>query len=114
MVRTRSVAAAMAVLPLPARDDAPRVIQQFTSIFLVSRVGELWRVYDSDTPDASDRQMPSRGSTTPYRVFIALTRTAQLRVHGFVPGESRETDPVTLQGQLDASDLRLDVERLTS
>ena len=45
MLRSSSVAAALAVLP--GKDDSPRVIRQFTSMFLVSRHGELWRVYDA-------------------------------------------------------------------
>ncbi len=97
-----SVAAALAVLP--SKDGAePRVIQQFTSIFLVSRYGELWRVYDSSAPDGADRRMPSSGSTLPYRIFLALARKTEVRLHTFAPGEAREIDPVSLQGQLDES-----------
>lgn len=102
MVRTSSVAAALAVLP--TKDGAePRVIQQFTSIFLVSRYGELWRVYDSAAPDGADRKMPSPGSTFPYRLFLALARKTEVRVHAFVDGASRDTDPQSLQDQLDAA-----------
>ena len=102
MVRSSSVAAALAVLP--NRDGAePRVIQQFTSIFLVSRFGELWRVYDSPAPNGTDRKMPSTGSTYPYRLFLALARKTEVRVHTFAPGDSREVDPVSLQAQLDES-----------
>jgi hypothetical protein len=101
MVSARSVAAALAVIP--TKDDAPRVIQQFTSIFLVSRYGELWRVYDSAAPEGSDRKMPSPGSTSPIRLFVALARKTEVRVHVFAPGESRDTDPASFQAQLDAS-----------
>jgi len=99
---TSSVAAALAVLP--NRDGAePRVIQQFTSIFLVCRYGELWRVYDSAAPDGADRRMPSQGSTLPHRLFLALARKTEVRVHTFAPGESREVDPASLQAQLDSA-----------
>lgn len=102
MVPPSSVAAALAVLP--NRDGAePRVIQQFTSIFLVSRYGELWRVYDSSAPDGADRKMPSAGSTLPQRLFLALARKTEVRVHTFLPGESRDVDPASLQAQLDES-----------
>jgi hypothetical protein len=101
MVLSSSVAAALAVLP--TMDDAPRVIQQFTSIFLVSRYGELWRVYDSAAPDGTDRRMPSPGSTLPCRMFLALARKTEVRVHTFAPDESRALDPVSLQRQLDGS-----------
>jgi hypothetical protein len=102
MVPPSSVAAALAVLP--SKDGAePRVIQQFTSIFLVSRYGELWRVYDSSAPDGADRKMPSQGSTYPHRLFLALARKTEVRVHTFTPGDRRDVDPASLQGQLDNS-----------
>jgi hypothetical protein len=101
MVRSSSVAAALAVLPL--KDDAPRVIKQFTSVFLVSRLGELWRVYDTYTPDAVHRQMPSAESHRKYRVFVALARKTQIRVYTFDTNEPKPVDPISLQEQLDAS-----------
>jgi hypothetical protein len=99
-----SVAAALAVLPTDG--DAPRVIQQFTSVFLVSRLGELWRVFDVDDPNAGERQMPSSLSTRRYRLFVALARTTQVRVFEFVDRAPRAADPVALQEQLDASVLQ--------
>lgn len=102
MVPLSSVAAALAVLP--TNDGAePRVIQQFTSIFIVSRYGELWRVYDSAAPDGADRKMPSSGSNLPYRIFLALARKSEIRVHTFGPDANREIDPISLQAQLDDS-----------
>lgn len=101
MMRSSSVAAALAVLPSP--DDSPRVIRQFTSIFLVSRAGELWRVYDADAPTSADREMPSQGSRLPHRLFIALATKEEVRVHTFAERESRDIDPNVLQQQLDAS-----------
>ncbi len=101
MASTSSVAAALAVLP--PRDDAPRVIQQFTSVFLVSRFGELWRVYDATDVNSADRRMPSNSSARPLRIFVALARKTEVRVYTFAPGESRSVDPASLQGQLDGS-----------
>jgi len=96
-----SVAAALAVLP--DNDAVPRVIRQFTSIFLVSRAGELWRVYDADAPSSVDPQMPCAGSQLACRLFVALARNEQLRVHRFVESELRDIDPAALQAQLDDS-----------
>ena len=101
MVRTSGVAAALAVIP--GNDDVPRVIRQFTSIFLVSRAGELWRVYDVETPESTDRLMPSADARVPCRLFMALARDEQVRVHRFDQRDSHELDPVSLQGQLEAS-----------
>jgi len=104
MVDSGSVAAALAVLP--SKDDTPRVIQQFTSVFLVSRFGELWRVYDSDDPNCIERQTPSASSIQSHRLFVALAREPQLRVFTFAPGAPRDVDPASLQTQLDASVVR--------
>jgi hypothetical protein len=101
MLSTSSVAAALAVLP--ARDDAPHVIRQFTSIFLVSRHGELWRVFDGDDADASERTMPSPRSNHPSRIFVALTHQPETRAHRFAAGEPRPIDPAALQQQLEES-----------
>jgi hypothetical protein len=96
-----SVAAALAVLPTGG--DAPRVIQQFTSVFLVSRLGELWRVYDTTDPNGAERLMPSSLSTRRYRLFVALARKTQVRAIEFAERVPRGVDPVSLQEQLDAS-----------
>jgi hypothetical protein len=101
MIRSTSVAAALAVLP--DKGDSPRVIRQYTSIFLVSRLGELWRVYDTDSPNSIDRQMPSPDSRRAHRVFVALATKEETRIHTFAEGEAPDTDPLMLQAQLDAS-----------
>lgn len=102
MVSTGSFLAALAVLP--GQDDAPRVIQQFTSIFLVSRHGDLWRVCDGASPDRAEAT-PSPRSTFPMRIFVPLGRKNQIRVRTFAPFEPREIDPESLQMQLDESDV---------
>jgi hypothetical protein len=88
----------------PIRIDAePRVIQQFTSVFLVSRFGDLWRIYDCATSDGSDRRMPSAGSTLSHRLFLSLARKTEIRAYAFSPGETRDMDAQSLQRQLDGS-----------
>jgi hypothetical protein len=96
-----SVAAALAVLPV--KDDSPRVIRQYTSVFLVSAAGELWRVFDVDAVDSADRQTPSVESRLPYRLFLSLARDEQLRLHTFADRASHDIDPTLLQAQLDDS-----------
>jgi hypothetical protein len=81
----------------------PRVIKQFTSIFLVGREGELWRVYDSSSPNGADRTMPSAESNARYRLFLGLARKSEMRAYAFSADTSREIDPASLQRQLDAS-----------
>jgi hypothetical protein len=88
---------------LVGRSAEPRVIQQFTSIFLVGRAGELWRVYDSSSPNGADRTIPSSESSARYRLFLGLARKSEIRAFSFTADGSREIDPVSLQKQLDAS-----------
>jgi hypothetical protein len=73
-------------------------------MFLVSRSGELWRVYDSAAPDGAQRSMPSPDSTDPYRLFLALARKSEVRVHTFAPGASRPIDPLALEEQLEEAE----------
>ena len=101
VVHLSSVAAALAVLP--GEDDEPRVIRQSTSVFFVSRAGGLWRVFDAESHESADPQMPSAESGLPVRLFMALAKDDQLRVHRFSQDESRDVDPATLQRQLDDS-----------
>ncbi|MGH7618862.1 MAG: hypothetical protein ACREPM_16705 [Gemmatimonadaceae bacterium] len=101
MMRTSSVAAALAVLP--TKDGSPRVIRQFTSVFLVSRGGELWQVYDTDAAGNADRHMPAAGSRSRHRLFEAIARDERVRVHTFSERESHDVDPIALQEQLDDS-----------
>ena len=88
----------------PQQDSAPpRVLQQFTSIFLVSRFGELWRVYDCDEPDGHNRRMPSETRDATGRVFVSLADEPQERLHQFGPSEDRRLEPTLLQAQLERS-----------
>ena len=95
----------MAAVPStePQQDGAPRVLQQFTSIFLVSRFGELWRVYDCDETDGTNRRMPSEANDAAGRVFVSLTDDVQERMHPFAKSEDRRLEPNLLQAQLERS-----------
>ncbi|MGH7623102.1 MAG: hypothetical protein ACREMU_12235, partial [Gemmatimonadaceae bacterium] len=71
------------------RTSAPHVIHQTASVFLVSRCGELWRVFDASAPGDAVRQMPSPASKLPHRVFLALAKSSDLRVHTFTSSGAR-------------------------
>lgn len=102
MSETNTMAASLSAA-IRSGSTEPRVIQQFTSIFLVGRAGELWRVYDSSTPNGADRTMPSVESSARFRLFLGLARKSEMRAFTFTADGSREIDPVSLQKQLDAS-----------
>jgi hypothetical protein len=95
----RSVLKASAIV----RDEEPRVIQQSAALFHVSRCGELWRVFDSPAPGSGIRSMPSPITNHPYRVFVALARRSEIRVHTFVESSERGIDAAALQRQLEAA-----------
>jgi len=99
-----STVAAPIVAALTGRTGTePRVIRQVTSIFLVGRAGELWRVYDSSSPSGADRTMPAADSNARYRLFLGLARKSEMRAYTFTADGSRDIDPLSLQKQLDAS-----------
>jgi hypothetical protein len=81
----------------------PRVIQQFTAIFLVSREGDVWRVYDSDSLHGWGRRMPSDSSDVVSRVFVGIGRATTKRIHHFKSTEDRSLTADRLQAQLDAA-----------
>jgi hypothetical protein len=100
--KTPSGNVAIALAVLPASGPEPRVIQQFTSTFLVDRHSDIWRVYDANAIESAERCIPSV-STFPFRIFVALARNAEIRVHTFSRTASHDVDPVSLQAQLDAA-----------
>lgn len=102
LAKTPSGNVAIALAVLPSNGPEPTVIQQLSSVFLVDRDGGIWRVYDANAVDSAERRMPSV-STFPFRLFVALARQAQTRVHAFERDARRDVDPVSLQAQLDDS-----------
>ncbi|HEY4303778.1 MAG TPA: hypothetical protein VGM82_04890 [Gemmatimonadaceae bacterium] len=103
MSEPSTIAAPLTAALIGRTSSEPRVIQQFTSIFLVGRAGELWRVYDSSSSSGADRTMPSPESSGRFRLFLGLARKSEMRAYRFTADTSREIDPVSLQKQLDAS-----------
>jgi hypothetical protein len=100
-----SPTSSLAAVPsaMPQQDSAPRVLQQFTSIFLVSRFGELWRVFDCEEADGVNRRMPAETHEAAGRVFVALSDEPHERVHMFGASEDRRLEPKLLQAQLERS-----------
>jgi len=92
-------------MPLSARavEERPRVIQQFTAIFLVSQSGDVWRVYDSESPKGWGRRIPSKNPATRTRVFVGIGQPNGMRVYRFGAEEAREVSAQELQRQLDDS-----------
>ena len=100
MMPSPQPAANVAATP-PIDYTAPRTIQRSTSVFLLSRRGELWRVVDTDRPSGMRENIPSASTAFPFRVFNSLTRAGDVRVYTFPRAASHAIDAPSLQQQLD-------------
>jgi hypothetical protein len=100
---TGQLAAVMA-----STDAVPRLLRQFTDLFLVTPKGAVWRVYDSAEPSGAMRYPSSDDAGATARVFIGGGATQQIRVYLFKDGEPRTISADKLHEQLSASMLAID------
>ena len=97
---TGQLAAVMA-----STDAVPRLVRQFTALFLVSPKGDVWRIFDSDDANGKTRYAPSNDQKVRARVFIGSGALPIVRVYEFGPDEPRSVTAETLYGQLLTSKL---------
>jgi hypothetical protein len=81
---TGQLAAVMA-----STDAVPRLVRQFTALFLVTPQGDVWRVFDSDDESGETRFSPSSDPNVRTRVFIGSGALPVIRVYEFKKGEAR-------------------------
>jgi hypothetical protein len=89
--------------PTRSVEHGPRVIQQFTALFFVSRDGDVWRIYDSESLNGWGRRMPSTSISSATRVFVGIGRTTAPRLYRFGPDDARDVIPEVLQQQFERS-----------
>ena len=92
---TGQLAAVMA-----STDAVPRLVRQFTALFLVTPQGSVWRVFDSDDASGESRYAPSSDPRVATRVFIGSGAKPLIRVYAFPPGEPRSISADRLYDQL--------------
>jgi hypothetical protein len=92
---TGQLAAVMA-----STDAIPRLVRQFTALFLVTPQGDVWRIFDSDGPDNETRSAPTNEPHVWARIFIGSGVTPIVRVYRFLDGESRSISAGRLYEQL--------------
>ena len=97
---TGQLAAVMA-----STDAVPRLIRQFTALFLVTPRGDVWRVFDSDDLAGDRRYAPSSDPNVRTRVFIGSGARPPIRVYEFVGDEPRSIGAERLFEQLLAAKL---------
>jgi hypothetical protein len=81
-------------------DAVPRLVRQFTALFLVTPQGDVWRVFDSDEETGANRFAPTSDPEVRARVFIGSGTEPVSHVHRFREGESRSIAADRLYEQL--------------
>ena len=92
---TGQLAAVMA-----STDAVPRLVRQFTALFLVTPQGDVWRIFDSAEPSGDTRFAPSNDPHVCSRVFIGSGSQPIIRVYRFLDGEARSISAERLLEQL--------------
>jgi hypothetical protein len=81
-------------------DAIPRLIRQFSALFLVTPQGDVWRIFDSEGPETETRSTPTNDPHIWARIFIGSGATPVVRVYRFRDGESRSVNAERLFAQL--------------
>jgi hypothetical protein len=95
---TGQLAAVMA-----STDGVPRLVRQFTALFLVTPTGDVWRIFDSDDATGESRFSPSSDPAVRTRVFIGSGAQPAIRVYAFQQSEGRSIGAERLYDQLQAA-----------
>jgi hypothetical protein len=84
-------------------DGMPRVIADRDTLYLVTPVGDVWRVLDSNEPGGEPRHAPTNDRAVWVRIFIGSGPNGIVRMHRFSTDESRDISPAALNRQLNTS-----------
>ena len=88
---------------MASTDGVPRLVRQFTALFLVTPRGDVWRIFDSDDATGETRFSPSSDPAVRTRVFIGSGASPVIRFYAFQQGEARSIGAEKLYDQLGAS-----------
>jgi hypothetical protein len=97
---TGQLAAVMA-----STDAIPRLVRQFSALFLVTPQGDVWRIFDSEGPETETRSTPTNDPHIWARIFIGSGATPVVRVYRFRDGESRSVNAERLFEQLGSANI---------
>jgi hypothetical protein len=84
-------------------DGEPRIVAHGGVISIVTPTGEIWQVFDLDSPDGAMRDYPLSDDRVYARIFVRMDAQAEPRIYRFAAGESRSTGPVPLLMQLEGA-----------
>jgi hypothetical protein len=85
---------------MASTDAVPRLVRQFTALFLVTPQGDVWRVFDSDDATGETRYSPSSDPNVRTRVFLGSGDRPIIMVYGFNKDEPRSISAERLYEQL--------------
>ena len=88
---------------LASTDGNPRVIQQFSILYLVTPTREVWRVFDSHDGTPGTRFPATDDPSVIARIFIGSGPYPVVRVYRFLESEDRSVSAERLQQQLGES-----------
>ena|SRR5437773_608643 len=92
---TKDLAAVVA-----SADTIPRVIRQFTALFLVTPAGDIWRIFDSGEENGATRLAARHDESVSARIFLGSGPSPAVRVYRFLKGEDRSINAERLFEQL--------------
>jgi hypothetical protein len=88
---------------MASTDGIPRVIRQFSVLYLVTPTGHVWRVFDSEDEASVTRFAATHDPSVSTRIFIGSGPRAIVRVYRFLKTEDRSVSAERLFEQLEES-----------
>ncbi len=88
---------------MASTDGIPRVIRQFSVLYLVTPEGDVWRVFDSEEDARVTRFAATHDPSVSTRIFIGSGPRAVVRVYRFLKTEDRSVSAERLFEQLEES-----------
>lgn len=84
-------------------DGEPRIVAHGGVISIVTPNGEIWQVFDLDSPNGEMRDYPLSDDRVYARIFVRMDAQSEPRIYRFASDESRSTGPVPLLTQLEGA-----------
>jgi hypothetical protein len=84
-------------------DGEPRIVAHAGVISIVTPTGEIWQVFDLDSPNGQMRDYPLSDDRVYARIFVRMDAQAEPRIYRFANEETRSTGAMALLRQLEGA-----------